>query len=44
MNPPTELGLKGSQKYRFSETELNRISLIKERKKFMYVSQVYTSF
>ena len=32
MNPPTESELKRSQKYRFSGTELNRISLKKERK------------
>ena len=36
MNPPTESGLKRSQKYRFSGMELNRISLKKGRKKFIY--------
>ena len=34
MNPPTESGLKRSQKYRCRGTELNRISLKKERKFF----------
>ena len=33
MNPPTESGLKRSQKYRFSGTELNRIRLKKIKKK-----------
>ena len=32
MNPPTESGLKRSHKYRFGGTELNRISLKKEKK------------
>ena len=36
MNPPTESGLKCSQKYRFSGTEFNRISLKKERRKSIY--------
>ena len=36
MNPLTESGVKRSQKYRFSGTELNRISFKKERKKFIY--------
>ena len=40
MNPPTESALKRSQKYRFSGTELNRISLRKERKKFIHVDGI----
>ena len=36
MNPPTKSGLKRSQKYRFSGTELNKIKLKKEIKKFIY--------
>ena len=38
MNPPTESGLKRSQKYRFSGTELNRISL---KKVYLFMLSLY---
>ena len=36
MNPPTESGLKRSQKYRLIEWNWTELALKKERKKFIY--------
>ena len=41
MNLPTESGLKRSQKYRVSGMELNRISLKKQKKVYLFMLSLH---